>query len=149
MERFGFRINRGLFSTKVLPHPQDCMRDPSPIHILFSLMLVIDRLINFFRLFCQLKYWAGQKVRSGSSVTSYRKTWTNFLANPVECHWGLNLHFLNNWCLTLGCQTKYHRLGFGFARDLSPPLFFPVSPFGNGNVHSKPPSLWHFVMAAD
>ena len=29
-------------------------------------------------------YWAGQEVCSGLSVTSYRKTWTNFLANPIN-----------------------------------------------------------------
>ena len=30
------------------------------------------------------KYWAGQKVRLGLSVTSYGKTWMNFSANPVQ-----------------------------------------------------------------
>ena len=27
--------------------------------------------------------WVGQKVRSGFSITSYRKTQTNILANPI------------------------------------------------------------------
>lgn len=140
MERFGFRIDRGLFPTKVPPHPQDCTRDPSPIHGLFSsLMLVIDRLINFFRLLCQLKYPAGQKVHSGFSVTFYGNTWTNFLANPAERHWGLNLHFLDNWCLSLGCQTKHHRLGFGLARDLSPPPSFLFPALGMGMSILSPP----------
>ena len=32
-------------------------------------------------------YWVGQKVRSGFSVTSYGKTHTNFLANPIpQCY---------------------------------------------------------------
>lgn len=29
-------------------------------------------------------YWVGQKVRSGFSVTSYGKTRTNFLVNPIH-----------------------------------------------------------------
>lgn len=29
-------------------------------------------------------YWAGRKVRLGFSVTAYRKTQTNFLANPIH-----------------------------------------------------------------
>ena len=28
-------------------------------------------------------YWVGQKVPPGFSVTSYRKTWANILANPI------------------------------------------------------------------
>ena len=31
-----------------------------------------------------LMYWVRQKVHSGFSVTSYRKTWTNFLANQYK-----------------------------------------------------------------
>ena len=37
---------------------------------------------NFFFLYD--KYWVGQKVHLGFSVTSYGKTRTNFLANPVS-----------------------------------------------------------------
>ena len=29
------------------------------------------------------KHWVGQKVHSGFSIMFYRKTWMNFLANPV------------------------------------------------------------------
>ena len=29
------------------------------------------------------KYWAGQRVHWGFSITSYRKTWTNSPVNPV------------------------------------------------------------------
>ena len=31
----------------------------------------------------QIKYWVGQKVHSGFSITSYGKTQINFLANPI------------------------------------------------------------------
>ena len=31
-----------------------------------------------------LKYWVGQKFCSGFSITFYRETQTNFLANPVD-----------------------------------------------------------------
>ena len=30
-------------------------------------------------------YWVGQKVRSDSSGSWYRRTWTNFLASPIVC----------------------------------------------------------------
>ena len=35
------------------------------------------------RFFLKKKCWVGHKVRSGSSITSYRRTQRNFLANPV------------------------------------------------------------------
>ena len=89
--------------------------------VIFSRSFMVrTALLIFFNKTGQNKYWVGQKVHSGFSVRCYRKTWTNFLANPIEttrgyCTWqgsvvckacfncicpclpGLNVEFIA-WC---------------------------------------------------
>ena len=42
-----------------------------------------------------VKYWTGQKVHSDFSTTSYWKTQTNFLANPILCKTYRGIGILN------------------------------------------------------
>ena len=88
----------------------------SSIHSFLHLETHIFQIWNI-----SLNYWVGQKVHSGSTITSYTKTWINFLSNPTFLWWLYLYYFLS--LLFLKLLFKYY---FSSTGPLISNLFTPA-----------------------
>lgn len=72
-------------------------------------------------------YWVGQNVRVGFSISSYRKTWRNFFANPML--WGMEKGYLREIMLTGEAETRNHETALWFLKMSQAPFLPSFLPF--------------------
>lgn len=75
-----------------------------------------------------IKYWVGQKARSGFSVTSYQKTQMSLFTNPKECpnyfigvaiYWCLIGASIRDWYLIREALKFMHNFVFSFQTNVA------------------------------